>query len=281
MAVLLERAACSSEEELFSVEHRWKEHKDIVLRIEETKDRLTDIGEGFTLDQLTDMARGVDPDILHEQIAAFDEVIENVLEPAIKGLHETVGMERRELERMDGGAKGAEAAEEAEHAAARIRRLAESYVKLRLASKVLDREIERYRSENQDPVLGIASTCFSQLTKSAYTHLRADISEQGAPLLIGVRANDAWVKVDEMSSGTRDQLYLALRLASLQWRMKNGEPFPFIVDDILVNFDDGRAEATLKALAEFAGSTQVILFTHHLQTARSAQALGANIITLE
>lgn len=63
-----------------------------------------------------------------------------------------------------------------------------------------------------------------------------------------------------MSSGTQDQLYLALRLASLEKYMKSAEPMPFIVDDVLVDFDDARSQAALGALAELAERAQVIIF---------------------
>ena len=66
-----------------------------------------------------------------------------------------------------------------------------------------------------------------------------------------------------MSDGTRDQLYLALRLAGLESWLKSHESIPFVVDDILLNFDDARATAALKALAELSRSTQVLFFTHH------------------
>jgi uncharacterized protein YhaN len=38
---------------------------------------------------------------------------------------------------------------------------------------------------------------------------------------------------------------------------------PFIVDDILIKFDNARATAALKALAELSARTQVVFFTHH------------------
>ena len=38
---------------------------------------------------------------------------------------------------------------------------------------------------------------------------------------------------------------------------------PFIVDDILIGFDDDRTQAGLEVLAELATKTQVLLFTHH------------------
>jgi uncharacterized protein YhaN len=110
----------------------------------------------------------------------------------------------------------------------------------------------------------------------SFAGLRTDIDDHGQPVLIGVRPNGAWLQVAGMSSGTRDQLYLALRLATLEWRIKSSEPMPFIVDDILINFDDERSEATLSALSDLAEKTQVILFTHHGKIFEAAQALNAN-----
>lgn len=60
-----------------------------------------------------------------------------------------------------------------------------------------------------------------------------------------------------------DQLYLALRLASLAHYLSNNEPLPLILDDVLVNFDDKRAQAALRILADLSSRTQIIYFTHH------------------
>ena len=56
---------------------------------------------------------------------------------------------------------------------------------------------------------------------------------------------------------------LRLRLASLESWLQSHEPVPFVVDDILLNFDDHRATAALRALAELSRRTQVLFFTHH------------------
>jgi uncharacterized protein YhaN len=65
-------------------------------------------------------------------------------------------------------------------------------------------------------------------------------------------------------------------LATLEWRIQSSEPMPFIVDDILINFDDQRSRATLQALSDLAKQTQVILFTHHGQILEAAQALNVS-----
>lgn len=87
-----------------------------------------------------------------------------------------------------------------------------------------------------------------------------------------------------MSAGTRDQLFLAFRLASVETYCRSAEPLPFIADDLLVQFDDARTHTTLCALADFARTTQVLLFTHHdsiRDMARDLQARGMPINLLE
>jgi uncharacterized protein YhaN len=66
-----------------------------------------------------------------------------------------------------------------------------------------------------------------------------------------------------MSEGTADQLYLSVRLAAVEAYVANHEPIPFLVDDILINFDDQRSAATLSVLGELSQQTQVIFLTHH------------------
>ena len=48
------------------------------------------------------------------------------------------------------------------------------------------------------------------------------------------------VGIAGLSEGSADQLYLALRLASLETYLESHEPIPLVVDDILIQFDDDR-----------------------------------------
>ena len=129
---------------------------------------------------------------------------------------------------------------------------------------LLKRAIERYREKNQGPVLQRASRSFATLTLGSFCGLRADYDERGNPVLVGVRADGrTTLGVAALSDGTRDQLYLALRIASLEHHLETNPPLPFIVDDILVQFDDARAAAALQVLADLSDRTQVIFFTHH------------------
>ena len=110
----------------------------------------------------------------------------------------------------------------------------------------------------------------------SYTSLRDELDKSGKLILLGVRSNNVEVTVDGMSEGTLDQLYLSLRLATLEQHLSKAEPMPFIVDDILIGFDDNRTKVCLEILAELAQSTQVLLFTHHRRVVELASALNTN-----
>ena len=120
------------------------------------------------------------------------------------------------------------------------------------------------KTTTRGPILKRANTFFVQLTQGSFEGIRADYDNQGQPVLVGVRpGGKETVGVGGMSDGTADQLYLALRLAGLEEYLERNEPIPFIVDDILIKFDDARAAGALKALAQLSTMTQVIFFTHH------------------
>ena len=60
--------------------------------------------------------------------------------------------------------------------------------------------------------------------------------------------------------------------STLESYLDRREPLPLIVDDVLVQFDDARAVATLRTLAELSRRTQVLIFTHHDHLVRLAEA---------
>lgn len=63
-----------------------------------------------------------------------------------------------------------------------------------------------------------------------------------------------------MRTRMADQLYLALRVASVEDYLTRAEPLPFMADDLFINFDNDRAAAGFKVLGQFAAKTQVLFF---------------------
>jgi uncharacterized protein YhaN len=162
-----------------------------------------------------------------------------------------------------------EAADEERSLASALVVRAERWSKLKLAEVLLAREIERYRQENQGPVLRRATELFVRLTRDQYRGLRVGREER---TLVAVRANDFEVTVAGLNEAARYHLYLALRLASLERYLQHAEPLPLVLDDILIHFDEEGARAALEVLGDIASRVQVLLFTHHRHNLELAQA---------
>lgn len=273
MAALLATAGCNTAAELAEAIRKSAEFQRLEEKIATVRSSLARICEGIPLDEIRDQAAAEDVNALPGQIVSLRRQVDEELYPKITANLKRIGEENKELQLMDGSARAAEAAGELAQVAARLHRLVDQYIRFRLAAGILRNEIERYREEHQDPVLQIASRFFAELTLGSFIGLRTDMDDNGNPILVGIRPDASRLMVAGMSSGTRDQLYLALRLATLEWRLQTCEPLPFIVDDILINFDDERSRATLAALAELAEKNQVILFTHHRQIIHAAAQL--------
>ena len=274
--VLCVEAKRDSHAELDNSERRSDEYLRLKAEVDNVEIEILDTGEGATVVELEVEAEGVDSDALPVEVEALTLKIEEELEPRQTTLAEAKGREAKELELMDGSDEAAVLADQSQSVLAGIRSNAERFVRLKLAARILRNEIERYRKDNQGPLVKRASECFAVLTRGSFEGLRTDFNEKDEPVLAGIRPNGDQVHVEGMSNGTRDQLYLALRLASLEKYMESSEPMPFIVDDILVDFDDERSEAALSALAELAHKTQVILFTHHSRVVEQARRLEGN-----
>jgi DNA repair exonuclease SbcCD ATPase subunit len=84
-----------------------------------------------------------------------------------------------------------------------------------------------------------------------------------------------------LSRGTVEQLYLAVRLAVCQLTLAGEEPAPLVLDDALVNFDDGRMALALELLKELGEERQILLFSCHSREAAWAQAQGVPVCRLQ
>jgi uncharacterized protein YhaN len=183
-----------------------------------------------------------------------------------------------ELARINGAAAAAEAEAMRQEALAELAAATERYITVYVASRLLGWAIERFRAEKQDPLLRRAGEIFRELTLRSFVALSVDYDGE-TPRLLGRRDGDTHVEVDGMSEGTRDQLYLALRLAAIELHLEKGRPLPFIADDLFVNFDDARAAAGFRSLAALGEKTQVIFLSHHPHLADVArQTIGDGLM---
>ncbi|MBU8898477.1 AAA family ATPase [Corallococcus sp. M34] len=155
---------------------------------------------------------------------------------------------------------------------ARASELATRYAADRLALALLGRARRRFEEEQQPRVIQLASELFSELTQGRYRRVFMPAGGE-RELRVGDGQRD-WT-AEQLSRGTREQLFLAFRLAAIRdFGEKNGA-LPLIADDVLVNFDPERARAAVRLFARLAERHQVIAFTCHPWLRAQFEAEGA------
>lgn len=231
--------------------------------VHELRETLSGLARGQSVDDFIACVCAEDPETLApRKSAATSDKAEK--ESALESVKESLfhlSNEKKKLETA--GDAAADFRQQAEACAATIRRDAARFVRLRLAMQLLQNQIERFRKENQGPLLAKSGAVFSTITCGAFSGLGAEFNAEDVPVLVGVRPEDSKVSIDSMSDGSRDQLFLALRLAALEQHLDAHEPMPLILDDLLMTFDNDRAKAILPQLRSLAQHTQILLFTHH------------------
>jgi uncharacterized protein YhaN len=235
----------------------------------ETELRLLDDGMSFAA--LAEEAEGQALEAIPGRIAEIEERL-RVIGAENEDLAKTLRDAESRLHDMERGHDAAEAAQRMQDAAAEAAEAAQRYVRLRLGHTLLRAGIEKFRREQQAPLLAEAGTLFAALTEGRYAKLSVDEEEDGKMVVVALRPDGTHCPAARLSEGTRDQLFLALRLAAIRGHAQSGETLPFIADDLLASFDDTRARAALRTLQNFGQSTQTILFTHHAHIASMADS---------
>ncbi len=242
--------------------------------------------EAALLAELAQAGDGIDPAQLRADVADIDPdattaeatVLAAEIDRAQADLPEVSARLRdaeRTLEELRQRAGIGGAAQDAADAAARAAAAAGRWLRLRAASLLLSQAVERYRDRNEHPLLIRAGQILAAMAATGgnpIQRLKVDYGDADHPVLVGVRADRSDLGVEGMSEGTRDQLYLALRIAAVEAHVRQSTPLPFVADDLFITSDEARTAAGLRALAELGSATQVVLFTHHEYVVQAASA---------
>ncbi len=144
--------------------------------------------------------------------------------------------------------------------------------------KMLDVIRDTYEHERQPETLQEASHYLDRLTQGHYHRVWTPLGEHS------LRVDDAEgrsLAVESLSRGTREQLFLSLRLALASSYAKRGAPLPLVLDDVLVNYDAERAKAAAAVLRDFAAAGhQLIVFTCHEHIMKMFQTLHVPVSQL-
>ncbi|MBU9299780.1 chromosome segregation protein SMC [Burkholderia multivorans] len=248
---------------------------DEALRLAERSDRRRALRQAVDAaqQQLTRDGDGLSRAALEAEVAEYDIADVPAHLEAVKQSIEDVGKRLNALAQqqvvaeqafgaIDGQANAALAEAKRQEALAAMSDAAEQYLEAATASRLLKWATDRYRDQKQGPMLRRAGEIFAGLTLGEFARLTVD-TERTPPALYARRTSGTSVEVAGLSEGTRDQLFLALRIAALELQLGSRTALPFVADDLFINFDDTRAKAGFEALRDLSTRTQVLFLTHH------------------
>ncbi|MDD6207236.1 MAG: AAA family ATPase [Clostridiales bacterium] len=152
------------------------------------------------------------------------------------------------------------------------------YKSLAIARELLSQALEEQNASFLPQLNREAGDILSRLTNGAYRDILIDDTFQ-----VQVQARGRYRESGFFSAGTRQQIYLAIRLAVAGRLQRQGESYPLILDELFSGYDDSRLEDTMDFLREYAQGSkeQVLLFTANRVVADLAADVEHPVILLD
>ena len=219
-------------------------------------------------DAFADELRQTDPDSLVARQQRLADELRLTESEANEALKKQTLLDNSRQE-MEGASHAAELAQDLESTRGQLATAVDRWAPLVLAQVLMKRAIDKFEREHQPAVMADVERLLQQMTLGRYVRIERKLDERGTLLVVDEAGH--YKEPHQLSTGTREQLYLAIRLAYIQHYCQDAEPLPIVMDDVLVNFDAERAKQTLKVFAETASKVQIIFLTCHEHMVRLAQ----------
>jgi uncharacterized protein YhaN len=255
-------------------EERWAER----TRAHDQLERLLD---GEELEDLRDVVEkdGVSADgpaRSDEEVKAEHRETVDRIEALTKEEH---GLHIAVTERLAGGRSINDIEEEQAACEARNNSLVFEMEAATYAATAIESVAQNKHARVAPKLAALASSYLSDVTGGTYSELTLS-----RDLRISVRIPQTeQMNTDpeqQLSKGTVDQIYLALRLALVQCLGENNESIPMLLDDPFANYDDARLQRAMELLARISEGSQILVFTCREDVAEAARRVGAPILEL-
>ena len=261
---------------------RERERAGLAEALRRHRVHLIELADGVDETRLAEEMTGFDPDAAAARLAELARRNEE-LGRIENDLYAERSHRHRQLEALAAGVGAEEAWQQRRNAEAELLEAARRWAVLNAASALLGGALERHRAARRDPLMTRAGAIFAVLTGGAFEGIDQSFDADDELRLVGLRHGGEPVPVAGLSEATRDQLYLALRLAYIEDYASRAEAPPFIGDDIFASFDLARTGHGLEALAAIGDRVQPIIFTHHphvVEVARVHLGHAVDIISI-
>jgi uncharacterized protein YhaN len=242
--------------------------------------------------ELSELLKGGTPLALAREasrlVAAASEALEQVegapepipagipLDRLLEDRREAVAAAEREWHELKGALDGmgidlpsvAEAEEQVETAEVDLRRVEALATTIDETLRLLRDAQDKVHRDLAPILAGSVRRWLPLVSGGAYVDVSVD------PATLAVRVKEArigqWRTAALLSEGTREQIYLLLRVGMAQHLVTTGETAPLLLDEVTAQSDASRRLALLTVLQQVSLERQVIMFTHDAEVARWA-----------
>ena len=191
---------------------------------------------------------------------------------------EKLGRTKREIEELENDRSVAELRFDREQIRAEITEQAEEWFALEWTLEILEELRIDFEKDHQPPILTRAKEYLEHLSGGRYLNIWTPLGKR--TLCVDDKDENTLI-VENLSGGTREQLFLAIRFALVEHYSSQGVELPIILDDVLVNFDHERTQAAVDVLLQkISDRQQILFFTCHQHLAEMFRQRGVSTVTL-
>lgn len=262
----------AGEEDLKRRHSTYVKRKELKKRIGDAKGIIQSaVGIGEHYERFMESLSSAEPDSIKHELEEITARIESLRKERDRK-NRSIGELNNQLEQLSSSQDLLILQNELEVRKQQLMDCSRDWIKSQIALVMLNKAISKYENTRQPEVIKAASNIFSSITNKRYSAVIKPVNSDELHIKDG---HGSIKNVMEMSRGTKEQLYLAMRLGLIKEYEKRSESMPVIMDDIIVNFDDKRNPPAIKALKEFADGRQVIILTCHRNILEKYLELGA------
>ena len=274
----LAELGCESEEQLLEMLEIKHEHEKLQKQLAEFNERIRAvIGGAIPYEGIARLLDGPGADDLEKRWDAIQQRTQQAV-ARVAQLHQRQGELSQEMKSLAGDSRLAEAKLELVCLENQLKACASHWQTLAATTNLLDKVCEVYETERQPETLREASAFLSQLTEGKYVRVWTPLGKN--QLRIDNATGQA-LPLEVLSRGTREAVFISLRLSLAAAYARRGVTLPLVLDDVLVNFDTVRAESAAKVLRDFASlGHQVVMFTCHEHIMRIFHEIGVQVRVL-
>jgi uncharacterized protein YhaN len=250
-------------------------------QLQEIKGKLAELGDNLPIDALEREAAATPAETVDSELVRLQADASQISEDRENAARE----EQRlgdELRKIEAGVDAIDAEERRQAAIAWATRISAEALLYHAAGCLLRHGMDRLRDFGEGGLVRRIGEVFRRITGGTYAGVTADEDDKGTPFLIAIEADGTTTKrVEQLSDGNRDQLFLALRFVMVEDYAQKAPALPFIADDLLQTFDDyGRTANALAAFADLSQHVQVIVLSHHRQVIEVAKTLPTGTVNV-